>query len=49
MKTYNAPNIRPAASNNVQRLARYVQNIFENQNNQEIKPFRKASESNDNS
>jgi len=28
IKTYNAPNIRPAASNNVQRSAKNVQNIF---------------------
>ena len=49
IKTYIAPNIRPAASNNAQRSAKYVQNIFENQNNQETRPFRKTSESNDNS
>jgi len=28
IKTYNAPNIRPAVSNNAQRWAKYVQNIF---------------------
>jgi len=43
------PNIRPAATNNAQRSAKYVQNIFENQNNQETRHFRKTSESNDNS
>jgi len=30
-------------------MVRYVQNIFENQNNQQVRPFRKTSESNDNS
>jgi len=34
---------------NAQRSAKYVQNIFENQNNQETRPFRKTSESNSNS
>jgi len=43
------PNIKPAASKNAQRSAKYILSIFKNQNNQEIRPFRKTSESNDNS
>ena len=43
------PNIRPAASNNAQRSAKYVQNIFKNQNNQDIRPFCTTFERNDNS
>jgi len=39
IKTYNAPNIRPATSNNARRSAKYVQNIFEKQNNQETRPL----------
>jgi len=49
IKTYNAPNIRFAASNNMQRSAKYVQIIFENQKNQEIRPFCTTSDCNDNS
>jgi len=40
---------RPATTNNVRRLEKYVQNILKNQNNQEISSFRKSSKSNDNS
>jgi len=43
------PNIRPAASTNAQSSAKYVKSIFKNQNNQEIRPVRKTSESSDNS
>ena len=49
IKTYDAPNIRPAASNNSQRSAKHVQNIFKNQSNQDIGPFCTTSERNDNS
>jgi len=30
--------MKPEASNNAQRMARYIQNIFENQNSQEMGP-----------
>jgi len=43
------PNIRPAVTNNARWSAKYVQNILKNQNNQQIRAFRKTSKSKDNS
>jgi len=39
IKTYNAPNIRPAASNNAQRSAKYVQNILKTKTIKKWGPF----------